>query len=639
MLRTMHRYQKQVGGLVIVCAIVLAMSGFGLNMLTPRREVHAIKVNERSVTYPEFYRERRRLEGQYRQMFGDNYARVAEMVNRGLDEQVKDRLIHNLLLDQFSEQLGLAAGKAELQKIQGQIIPAGTPEDLVRAMLREQNLSFAEFELELKRELVRQGLATMLEQAALPSELEIQRKTTQSETKIDVRYVEITAQRFADSLKEPDDQALTEYYQTRKEDFRLPVRVRYSYVLKTPSDFVESVQVSEDEIELFYTDNSTQFLRPEELRLRHIQLSFPEKAGAEQIEATKRRAEELLAKVKAGENFESLALEASDDIATKTLGGELGWLTKASSALPKEVLVKAFENKEGDALQLLEAPSGYHIVRRDEYRAAATKPLAEVREQVLARIRERELPAYAHEAMLLMQEQWINSGKNLSEFAKEKNLPISQTETALAAGKDPSAAPAGLTAKVLALPEDSQKEMLTLDDKLLLVQVEQRLESEIPALEAVRAEVLAAWKKNQSATLAREHAAKIAEQAKGSSLKAALEGSPEGLLEAKDLSLAQNREPPFSAPEVERVLFSEPRVDLRSAAPIEVNSKWYVFEIGRVQQAQYSELSAEVKARYRESVANEVEQNALRALVNQLEAQAAASGGIDYDPNLIRENA
>ncbi len=109
----------------------------------------------------------------------------------------------------------------------------------------------------------------------------------------------------------------------------------------------------------FYNDNDY-------VRAKHILIQFPTNTdGSEVTEAqkaeTRAKAEEVLAKVNNGENFDALIAKYSDDPGktTKPTGYYFG----------KGEMVEAFETttyalEEGAVSGLVESPYGYHIIKR-----------------------------------------------------------------------------------------------------------------------------------------------------------------------------------------------------------------------------------------------------------------------------------
>lgn len=99
------------------------------------------------------------------------------------------------------------------------------------------------------------------------------------------------------------------------------------------------------------------------------------------IKQQKSKAEEVLKRVRAGEDFAKLAQEFSTDSGSKEKGGDLGWF--AAGAMVPEFEKAAFALKPGEVSELVETKFGYHIIKVDE-RKTETKD-GKPEEQVHAR--------------------------------------------------------------------------------------------------------------------------------------------------------------------------------------------------------------------------------------------------------------
>jgi parvulin-like peptidyl-prolyl isomerase len=97
---------------------------------------------------------------------------------------------------------------------------------------------------------------------------------------------------------------------------------------------------------------------------------------------TKAKAEEVLAKLRAGGDFAALARENSVDTSNKDNGGDLGWFGRGMMVKPFEDA--AFALKPGELSGLVETQFGYHIIKLEE-RRMQDSPNGQPAEQVRAR--------------------------------------------------------------------------------------------------------------------------------------------------------------------------------------------------------------------------------------------------------------
>lgn len=96
----------------------------------------------------------------------------------------------------------------------------------------------------------------------------------------------------------------------------------------------------------------------------HILISAPESSSAEEKQAARQKAEDLLKRLRAGEDFAQLARENSDD-PSASRGGDLGWFTEGRMVEPFDRAV--FEqNEPGLVNRIVETSYGYHLIKVTE---------------------------------------------------------------------------------------------------------------------------------------------------------------------------------------------------------------------------------------------------------------------------------
>ncbi len=148
------------------------------------------------------------------------------------------------------------------------------------------------------------------------------------------------------------------------------------------------IDVSDEDILIYYERNRDEFSTDEEIRARHILFLVPREAGEERRLAIENRAAEVLALVRAGGDFAELARTYSEGPSAPE-GGELGFFRR-------EDMVKAFSRaafalEKGEISNLVLSPFGYHIIEVLDKRGGTALPFEEISQKIKARLYGEEL--------------------------------------------------------------------------------------------------------------------------------------------------------------------------------------------------------------------------------------------------------
>jgi peptidyl-prolyl cis-trans isomerase SurA len=171
------------------------------------------------------------------------------------------------------------------------------------------------------------------------------------------------------------------------------------------------VVVSPYKIETYYKEHGDDFKVEDQIKLRMIfikkvpateplasasSLTDTNTAVSPPVDLRKKLAEEILAKLDAGDSFESMARLYSEGNEAKS-GGDWGWIGR--DVLRKELSDAAFSLKAGAHSRLIETPEGYYLLQVDDIKPTHAKPLAEVRDEI-----EKVL---LQQQRTKMQESWV----------------------------------------------------------------------------------------------------------------------------------------------------------------------------------------------------------------------------------------
>src|SRR5262249_29681370 len=148
---------------------------------------------------------------------------------------------------------------------------------------------------------------------------------------------------------------------------------------------------SPSQIEAFYEAHKTdRFTKPEELHARHILVRVAPGASDAARAAARKKADDLLARVKGGEDFAAVAKQASDDPGSASRGGDLGPFQRGRMDPAFEQA--AFALAPGTVSDVVETPFGLHIIKVESHDPGGVQDLSAVRDQIVTELtRERGL--------------------------------------------------------------------------------------------------------------------------------------------------------------------------------------------------------------------------------------------------------
>ncbi|KXZ40601.1 foldase protein PrsA [Alkalithermobacter thermoalcaliphilus JW-YL-7 = DSM 7308] len=139
------------------------------------------------------------------------------------------------------------------------------------------------------------------------------------------------------------------------------------YIQRYRENYMENIDVTKEKIQKFYDENK-EYFRNEQVKASHILFKTIDENNNpypdEKIESIRKKAEDVLARLKNGEDFASLAKEYSDDKASAQNGGDLGNFSRG--VMVPEFEEAAFSLKVGEISDLVKTMYGYHIIKVEE---------------------------------------------------------------------------------------------------------------------------------------------------------------------------------------------------------------------------------------------------------------------------------
>ena len=136
----------------------------------------------------------------------------------------------------------------------------------------------------------------------------------------------------------------------------------------------------EKSIRKYYRKNKKNFWIPEKMILSHIMFIEESDLSGEERQLQKKKAEGILRRIQAGENFSKLAKKYSDDVSAHS-GGQLGVVSHGT--MLAEFEKAAFDLKVGEVSNLVKTVNGLHIIKCDNIIPGYAKEFKLVKSEII----------------------------------------------------------------------------------------------------------------------------------------------------------------------------------------------------------------------------------------------------------------
>jgi parvulin-like peptidyl-prolyl isomerase len=129
---------------------------------------------------------------------------------------------------------------------------------------------------------------------------------------------------------------------------------------------------------------------PRQFQLSQILVALPKGADKAAEDKAKAKVADVMKKVKApGADFAAIAKTDSDAGAER--GGEVGWL--GENQIPGEIRAQVVALAKGAVSEPMQLEDGFHIIKVTDTKASYTASLAEVKDQLVAQMRNERAAA------------------------------------------------------------------------------------------------------------------------------------------------------------------------------------------------------------------------------------------------------
>jgi len=519
---------KIIFGIIIVSFILTGVSGY----LIGGSANYAAKVNDQEISRGQFENafagERNRMQQQLGEQFSELAANEGYMKN--LRQQTLNRLIDEALLDQYAREIGLSISDDQVKKAIFST-PAFQNDgkfDNTRynAIVNQMGMTPDQYAQALRNQLTTQQLIN----AVVGTDFMLKGEADELATLVSQQRVVREATFDVNALaakQQASDEEVKSYYEQNKNNFTAPEQFRVSYIKLDAAAMQENA--SDAEIQTYYDQHQDQFTQPQRNRFSVIQTKTEADAKAALDELNK------------GTDFAMVAKAKSTDIISAKNGGDMGWLEEGTT--PDE-LKNAGLKEKGQLSGVIKSSVGFLVVRLDDITPATTKPLADVRDDIAAKVKQEK----ALDGFYALQQKVSDAASNDNEsLAGAEQAAGAKAVTTGWFGRDNL--PEELNFKPVAdaifngglVGENgtpgSNSDIITVDgDRAFVLRVAEHKPESIKPLDEVKDQIAALVKHNKAVQQAKLDAEKLLAELKAGKGDEALKAAGLSFGEARTLS-------------------------------------------------------------------------------------------------------
>jgi len=216
------------------------------------------------------------------------------------------------------------------------------------------------------------------------------------------------------------------------EDFKNNIRNGVLTQRVISSEVGSHITIGHDEIEKYYNEHKSEFVRPEQVALRSIEINT-EKKSPEEIVELKKKAEATLKRIKDGEDFGEMAKRFSDGSTAKQ-GGFLGIYKRGE--LSKELEDVVFKMRKNDITDVMDTKQGFLILQVLEHYDEGEQTLAKVEPEITDKLYTARMePAMREYVKTLREQSYVVIKPGFQDMAGGGNSEIQEVSATAEASK------------------------------------------------------------------------------------------------------------------------------------------------------------------------------------------------------------
>ncbi len=417
--------RKKSTGMFMTIVMILLIAAFALwgvgDYITQSGNDSLATVNGESISYTEYVNQfanyRQSMMSQFGEGFDPSYFDSPVLRRNYLESMINSELARQVALDN-----GFTVTAEEIRETLEEA-PAFKGENgqfdknIYAAFLSRTNQSAQLLQMKIAQEQAGQALNGIFDQTSFVTPYETKQMALLNKQTRDIEYVIISPEKFMEDV-EVTDEEINNYYNENSSQYMTEEMVSVNYIELKAEDVAENIEIAEVDSMDYYTANKDSYKQPEQRMAAHILINDDEEA--EQL------LKEVQNKLAAGEEFSELATSYSQDPGSAPSGGDLGWVSPGD--MVEEFNDALFDMEVDTVTEPVKTQFGYHIIQLSQIKEASTPIYEAVKADIIQALQAREAETLFLDMASALAEASLDAQSGLEQVAEDNGYELKTTE-------------------------------------------------------------------------------------------------------------------------------------------------------------------------------------------------------------------
>ena len=484
---------------ILILTAVSFMSLFGVSgyIGSAGKNRPVIKVDNYEVLQSDISQ---RLEQQMqmaRGLFGDNLD-INDNIRNAMLQGIVQKALTDTIIRRTADELDISISDNLIRKIiysQAEFLDADGKFDIqkLRRVLAASGWTEKRYIDSLKLDVIKQHLIqNPADNINVPNILAEYLAKAENQKKI-FKYVKIDPEKMTIDRKISQDE-VEQFYEDFSSEFVAPEERDVSFIVLSTDDIAAKINLSDEDIEAYYNENLNQFETPETRNV--LQMVFDSQEEADKANAA----------LKEGKDFYAVAKELAKQDREAT---NLGFVSQ--DMLIADMSEAVFKAKKGAVVGPVKSEMGWHIMKVSDIKAGSKMDKKQARAKIVSILKKDRAYDEAYEISAQIEDK-IGAGAGLSDIAKEMNVKIYDVQGLTEDGKarkEPAAYAALLKSNdfvdtAFSYNVDEVSQVVETDEGFMVLKVNKIVDAHPKSVDEVRGEIEALWEVNERGAIAQE---------------------------------------------------------------------------------------------------------------------------------------